>query len=243
MSASVYHPTNSATTRPPTAPEASELLSRWERVSFASGIAAGAIHIAFYVLFVALILPILPPIGAPAAQAAAFYAQQSHNPIYLLASFLIECQMPFLLLFFGGLYALLRRAEAGGALSGAIFAAGIAIAVLAPLVDLIEDQLLLGLAAAGADPIVAVAFDGMVPRAFALSGFAQTVVLAGAAALLAPLRLAPRWLIWLAWALAIACLMSTGTLLSASLFPLTSLATLLFNIWVLALSIVLLRRR
>jgi hypothetical protein len=216
--------------------------SRYERVALFGGVAAGAIQLLFSGLFFGYILPALPPLDAPAAQIAAFYAVQSQNTIYHLTSFLLEAQMLPLALFFGGLYAVLRRHEgAGGALSAAVLAAGMAISTIIPVVDMIEDHLLLGLAAAGGDPLTVRVFDGIVPQAQALNGFPQALVLAGTAALIFGHGFAPRWLAWAGLALAALSLLGTGTILTAAMFPASALSALLFEIWVLALSVALLR--
>lgn len=216
--------------------------SRYERVALLGGVVAGAIQLLFTGLFFGYILPALPPLDAPADQIAAFYAVQSHNTIYHLTSFLLEMQMLPLALFFGGLYAVLRRHEgAGGAFSAAVFAAGMAITVIIPVVDMIEDHLLLGLAAAGGDPLTVRVFDGIVPQAQALNGFPQALVLAGTAALILGRGFAPRWLAWAGLALAVLSLLGTGTILTPAMFPVSALSALLFQMWVLALSVALLR--
>ncbi|MBI1877174.1 MAG: hypothetical protein HYR94_02890, partial [Chloroflexi bacterium] len=108
--------------------------SPWERPALASGIVAAALTFAATALFIGFIVPQLPPLDAPAAEAAAFYAQMSHNAIYRLVSYVSEAQMPFLLLFFAGLSGVLRRAEgSSGPLTLAVVAAGIALAIIAPL--------------------------------------------------------------------------------------------------------------
>jgi hypothetical protein len=68
--------------------------------------------------------------------------------------------MALLILFFGGLFGVFRRAERGsGALGAAVFVAGSAIAVTTPLAIMLGDHLLLGLAA-GADPLIVRASPG-----------------------------------------------------------------------------------
>jgi len=182
----------------------------------------------------------MPAIDAPAAQQAAFYAQQSENLLYRLVSYFGQAQMAFLILFFGGLFGVLRRAERGsGGLAAAVFVAGSAIAVITPLAIMIENHLLLGLAAAGADPVIVRAFDGMGPLSFALSGFPQAVVLGGTAAILVSQRLIPSWIAWFGVGVGVLGIVGTGTLVSADLFPFAALSTLLFRIWLLALSVAL----
>lgn len=210
--------------------------SRWERLTLAAGILAAVLYIAATALFIAYILPDMPTLDAPAVEAATFYAQQSENGIYMVISHLGATQMMFLLLFFGGLFGILRRAEQGsGSLAAAVFAAGIAVSIITPIAILIEDHVLLGLAANGVDPVIVRAFDGIVPVSVALTCFPQAVALGGTAALILSTRLAPRWLGWMGVVTAVLCLAGTVA------FPLASLATLLFRLWILALSVALLR--
>jgi hypothetical protein len=207
------------------------------------GMLAAIFHIAFLAIFIAAIAPGMPPMDAPAAQAVAFYAEQSRSPAYLLVSYLFQAQILFLPLFFGGLFGAMRRAEGGsGALAAAVFAAGIAIAVISPMVEMIEHHLLLGLAAAGGDAVIVRGFDGMAPVSFALCGFPQAVVLGGTSALLLSGRLGPRWLGWLGAGLAALSLVATGTLITPDMVFFGMLVALLFKLWILALSVALLAR-
>lgn len=215
----------------------------WERFALASGIVAAMLVLTGAALFIGFIVPQLPPLDAPAAEAATFYARMSESAIYRLVSYLGEAQMPFLILFFAGLSGILRRAEgSSGTLTVAIVASGIALAIIAPLAIMIEDNLLLNTAAAGADPLVVRSFDGLGPLAFALSGFPQAIVLGGTAAFILSRQLAPGWIGWLGVILAALSLLATGTLQIHALFPATALSMLLFRLWILALSIALLLR-
>jgi hypothetical protein len=215
--------------------------ARWERLTLASGAVAASMFLAGAILFIGFVAPSMPAMDAKPAEQVAFYALQAGNPIYRLVSFLGEAQMPFLLLFFSGLLGVLRRAERGeGVLSTAVFAAGIAIAVIAPFAIMIEDHLLLGMATSPIDPWVVRSFDGIGPVAFGLSGYPQAVVLLGTAALLG--RQLPRWITWLGLATAAICVVACGTPVVGQLFPFAALSTLLFRVWLLALSISLVRR-
>lgn len=227
----------------PMARHATEPSRRWERISLASGVLAAAAFIAATALFIVAIVPGMPPsLDAPAAERAARYATMSQNVTYKLVSLLGTSQMLLLPLFFGGLFGVLRRAEAGSAsLAAGVFAAGIVFAVITPLATLIEDHLLLGLAARGADPNIVVAFDGLVPLSLSLSGFPQALVAAGTAALILSSGLAPRWLGWTGFGLAALSLAATlVTVVGPALFPVAALAALLFRLWILALSVALL---
>ncbi len=214
-----------------------------DRLGLACGVAAAAAYVAAATLFVAMILPKMPPMDAPAAARVAFYASMHGNAAYQCISYLGELQLVLLIPFFGGLLGVLRRAEGEtGALSLTVFAAGVALAILGPVAILIEDHLLLGLAAAGADAAVVTAIDGLVPLAIALGGFPQALVLAGTAVLLPRHALGPRWLARLGHAIAVLSLVGTGTLVSGAMFPVSHVASLLARLWLLALALVLLWR-
>lgn len=226
----------------PMAQHATEPSWRWERIALASGVLAAVAFIAATALFIVAIAPGMVPLDAPAAERAARYASMSENVTRKLVSLLGTSQMLFFPLFFGGLFGVLRRAEAGSAsLAAGVFAAGIVFAVITPLATLIEDHLLLGLAASGADPKIVVAFDGLVPLSLSLSGFPQALVAAGTAALILSSGLAPRWLGWTGFGLAALSLAATlVTVVGPALFPVAALAALLFRLWILALSVALL---
>lgn len=217
--------------------------SRWERISLASGIVAAALFIAATAIFTGFIAPGMPPIDAPPEEFASFVADPSQAVPGALYLYLSAAQIAFVVLFFGGLFGVLRRAEGGsGSLAAAVFAAGLAIALITPLATMIEDHLLSEFAENGVDPAATQAVDGIAPLSLALSGFPQAVVLGGTAALLLSRRFAPRWLGWVGLALGVLVLIGTGTLVvGPSLFPITALGTLLFWVWILALSVALLR--
>ncbi len=220
-----------------------EPLSRWERLAFAAGIIAATLYLAGVAIFAAFVVPYMPPMSAPVTEAASFYAELSRGFVYKFVSYLGQAELPFLALFFGGLFGVLRRMEGdSGALAAAIFAAGIANAIILPIIIVVENHVLLGLAAAGGDPLTVRAFDGMGPVSFGLSGFAQALIVVGTAALLRSVQLTPRWIEWLASIVAVASMIGTLTLMWGGMFPVAALATMLFRIWMLALSITLLRR-
>jgi len=220
-----------------------ELRSRWEPALIAGGIAAGACFIASMGLFIGLVAPQMPPIDAPDTVKAVFYAQQAVSPIYMLVRLLIFAQLAPLALLFGGLHAVLRRAEGGsGALATAVLCAGLLGAILSPVAELVEGHLLLGLAMSGADPVVTAGFDGMTPVAFGLSGFPQLVVLVGTGLLLGG-RLMPRWVAWFGYLVAALGLLGVGVIALQELFFFGLLSAILFKVWMIALSVALLRPR
>jgi hypothetical protein len=215
----------------------------FERWSFVSGIVASVLFIVGTVVFVVVIAPDLPGIGAPAIERATFYRAMSDNALYRSISYLGAAQMMFMLLFFGGLFGVLRRAEgATGALSFGVFGAGIAVSLIAPLAILVEDHLMLGFAASGIDPMIVSSIDGLGPLSFALGGFPQAIVLAGTSVVLHRRRQIPIVLAWVGYLLALASIVGTGTLMRGAMFPLSSLSMVLFRLWLIALCLSVLWR-
>lgn len=217
--------------------------SAWERLGLASGAAAAVLYLAGAAIFIGLIAPSMPALDAPAVQHTAFYREMAQNGFYRAVSYLGEMQLALLPLFFGALFGLLRRAEGGSAsLSSAVFAAGITLAIITPLSIMLEDHLMLGFATAGVDPLIVQGIDGTGPLSFALGGFSQALVLGGTAALLVPKRLLPRWVGWFGGVLIILSLLGTGMLFGGAFFPLAALGMLLFRIWMLLVSLILVQK-
>lgn len=226
----------------PTRADVSDRL-RFDRVAFGAGIAASVLFLGGAALFIAVIGPRLPSITAPAAERTAFFAEMSRSTVYHTISYLGEAQMGLLLLFFGGLYGVVKRLEGETrAMSIAILGAGVALAVVTPLAILIEDHLMLGFAAAGVDPKIVASIDGLGPVSFALGGFPQAIVAGGTGLLLLRDASMPRWLGGLGVAIGIASLLGTATLLDTNMFLVSSVTILLFRVWLLALGILLFRR-
>ena len=189
--------------------------SRWERMTLASGVVAAALFIAATAIFLGFTAPGMPPVDAPPEEFASFVAEPGQVVPGALFLYLSAAQLAFVVLFFGGLFGVLRRAEGGSrSLAAAVFAAGLAIAIITSLANVIEDHLLTGFAENGVDPAVTQAVDGIVPLSVALSGFPQVVVLGGTATLLLSRRFAPRWRGWVGLALGALVLVGTGTLVA-----------------------------
>ncbi len=217
-----------------------ERSSRWERPALASGILFGVLQIVAIVFITVFVLSQLPPVGAPLNEWASALMQIPRMTVSI-ANYLLLLPVPFFLLFLGGLYGVLRRAEGGsGALAVAILGAGIAMAVIWPFGILIAGLSSEIVARAG-DVAVAWMLDGMAPLSLALSAFPRTVLLAATSLLLLDRRLAPRWIGWLGLALALVSFIGTAMLLVGDLFPVLALSTLIFDLWILALSVSLVR--
>jgi hypothetical protein len=80
----------------------------------------------------------------------------------------------------------------------------------------------------------------MTPLALALSAFPRALLLGATSAVLLEARLAPRWIGWSGLALGLVSFVSTSTLVTPVLFPFLALGTLLFVVWVAALTFTLL---
>lgn len=220
--------------------DAYEQPSRWERPALASGIVFAVLQIAAIVFATVFLLSKLPPVGAPLnewAQALMRIPTMTVN----MANYLLLLPVPFFVLFLGGLFAVLRRAEGGsGALAVSTLVAGIAMAMTWPFGILIAG-ISSSIVADGGDVATAWALDGMAPLSLALSAFPRTVLLVATSLLLLGSGLTRRWIGWLGLVLALVSFIGTAMLLVGDLFPVLALGTLIFELWVLALSVSLVR--
>lgn len=208
---------------------------RWERPALVSGILFVAVQLATVAFNVAFFLTTHPPMDASPQETARGFAE--HASMVEICTYLYVLQLPFLLLFFG----VLRRAEGGsGALSVSVIGAGVAMVVIVSMGALIS-ALTPTIGQLGGDPATVKAVDGMTPLALALSAFPRAVLLGATSVVLLESRIAPRWIGWTGLVLGLISLLSTGTLLTPALFPLLAIGTLLFVVWVAALTIALLR--
>ncbi len=213
--------------------------SRWERLSLSNGILFAAVQmvtIAFTAVFFATTHP---PMDASPQEAARGFAQA--QTMVEVGTFLYVLQVPFLLLFLGGLFGVLRRAEGGsGALATSALGAGIAMVVIASMGALISSVTPI-IGQLGGDGATVKAIDAMTPLALALSAFPRAVLLGAISVVILESGIAPRWIGWAGLVLGLISLVSTGTLVAPELFPFLALGTLMFVVWVLILSVVLLR--
>ncbi len=214
--------------------------SRWERPALASGVLFAVLQIAAIGFVAVFVLSKLPPVGGPLPEWAEALVQIP-TMTGRIASYLLLLPMPFFLLFLGGLFGVLRRAEGGsGSLAVSALCAGIAMAMTWPM-GILMAGLSSDIVAGGGDVATAWSLDGMAPLSLALSAFPRTVLLVATSLLLLGSRLAPRWMGWLGLALAVASLIGTAMLLVPDMFPILALGTLIFELWILALSVSLVR--
>jgi hypothetical protein len=212
--------------------------SRWERQALASGILFAGVQIATLAFTVAFFLTSHPPMDASPAETARGFAQA--ETMVEIGTYLYMLQVPFPLFFLGGLFGVLRRLEGRGPLAASVLGAGVAMAIIASIGALISG-LTPTIAQLGGDAATVKAIDGMTPLALALSAFPRAVLLGATSVVLLESRVAPRWIGWTGLVFGLISVVSTGTLVTPALFPFLVIGTLLFVVWVLVLSVALLR--
>ena len=165
------------------------------------------------------------------------------GPTSTVAIFLVFLAFTFFLFFLGGLWDTLRRVEGGsGWLSATAFGGGL----VAIAVKLVGDAPLLAAryrAGAGLDPQLARALQDMYDAAFLLHFFPLAVLLAAFAIVAIRSGGLPRWLGWAAAVISVA-LIAGAAVESANLESdeWAGLPFLLFLLWTLVTSVVLMRR-
>jgi hypothetical protein len=197
---------------------------QWERLALASGILFVAVQIATVAFNVVFFLTTHPPMDASPQETARGFAE--HATMVEIGTYLYVLQVPFLLVFLGGLFGVLRRAEGGsGALAISVLGAGIAMVVIASTGALISSLTPI-IGQLGGEGATVKAIDAMTPLALALSAFPRAVLLGATSIVILESRIAPRWIGWAGLVLVLISLVSTGTLVAPELFPLVALGTL-----------------
>jgi len=179
------------------------------------------------------------PIDAPAAQRAAAIVKVGSQ--MRLGNYLIAFPVPFFLFFLGGLFEPLRRLAAGrDTLPVTALVAGTATALVWALGAVVAD-IELDLAQAGGDVETVSALDAIAPYTLALSAFPRAVFVAAASLPLLDFSDTAGWTGRIGLVIAGLSLIGTTTLLSPIGFPVLAVSSLLFDVWLLALCVVLLR--
>lgn len=210
-----------------------------ERPAFFSGTIFTLLQFGVMLYFIILVFPQMGPPDA-VAQKITFYTERGE--ILRWGNYLLMLPTPFFLLFLGGVGSLLRRTEAsGGMLATTAVISGTLVAILWPLSGVVNN-IGIDIAQAGGDAATVLALDAVGPYTLALSALPRAVLLAAMSLGLGQGQLAPRWLVWLGFVIAGLSLVGTATLVIAAMFPLLALSTLLFDGWVLALSLVQLHK-
>lgn len=204
----------------------------------ASGIAFVITQFGAMLYFIIFVFPQMGPSDA-AAQHLAFYTQ--HGEVLRLGNYLMTLPTAFFLLFLDGLTSVLRQAEGNrGVLAITAITSRAIVAILWPLSGVVNN-IGIDIAQAGGDAATIVALDAIGPYMLALSALPRTVLLAATSIVLLHSQLTPRWVGWLGPGLGAISVIGSATLVIEDLFPVLAFSTLLFEFWVLVLSVALLR--
>jgi hypothetical protein len=206
---------------------------------------AGIATVAVTIVAIAIFLSVGPPDESDSGpQIAAFFAD-NRLPV-LVALYAAAIGTGFNLAFYVLLRDVLRRLDAGvetlatlGAIGGVTFIAVIyaAFGVLAQL----------AFREGGGDPQTQRALLDVYALMLAMSGVPTAVSLIAISVVVLRTRLFPQWLAWYGFAVAAVHLVSAGSFSREGFFTPTivagTIAPLLFELWVLAICVVLLMRR
>lgn len=221
-------------------PQRLVLTSRDLRLALWCGVAYALLQLGAVVYFTRTVMSNKPPVDASTAQHAAFYAE--HADQLVLGNWLLTLPVPLFLIFLGGLYVVLRRIEGTGPLSVAALVAGAAVAVTWPFGALLSDAGVVIARAGGSAPTIW-ALDTMGPYSLALTALPRSVLLGAASAVLWQSDLVPRWIPAVGLVLVPVMLIGSATPVAAALFPFAAFGSAAAVLWVLALSVTLLRAK
>lgn len=141
--------------------------------------------------------------------------------------------------FLGSLYHLLRQAEGpSGAFSIVAFGGGLLTAIV-QLIEVTRMVAAIQIVQEGGDPMIARALQHMNGSSFVLSWFSLAILLSATAVVALRTAVLPRWLGWMTALLALALLASYIVAIMMVELPFAFLLTLL---WIIGVSIVLIRR-
>lgn len=217
------------------------LTGAWDRWGLWAGVGYAALQLLSSVLFVVWIVPALPPLDADPAAFAALYAAKAGETMLLL--YLSALSLPLLLAFLAALAERLRTATGGLGLALTAAVAGLAMAAIPLAANVVEAAFGTSLARIGGDPAAVKAIDGLIPISNAVGALPRTLLLVVVAIGALSARMAPRWLGWAALVLAAVSVAGSLTVIAPAFFPILTIGVMLFALWVLALSIALLRSR
>jgi hypothetical protein len=213
----------------------------WERRALFSGVLYGVVAILGVIFSMLFIFPEMAAIDAPPAERAVFFVE--HGERMLVVTYLLMLQAPLMLVFLAGLFVTLRRAEGGsGVLSLTALGSGLVMVAMLYMGWMIAGNITTFIAEEGGDAATVSALDALAPMSLALSAFPRAVLLGAVSALILERRIAPRWIGITGVVLAAVHLVGTLTLPVGDIFPLLALGSLVYTVWVIALSASLLRR-
>jgi hypothetical protein len=211
-----------------------------ERRALLGGVGYAAVQFVAMAFIVTMIFSRKPGVDAALADHYAFYLHYAR--LLDVGNYLLTLTVPFFLVFLGGIYGAVRRAEGGeGVMAMVVAASGTALIMTWPL-GIIISGLGGSIAHFGGDAATVWALDGMAPLSLALSALPRAVFLAASCALLRQANAVPGWVTTLGFGVAAASAVTSATLTVPGLFPFLAISTLLFEGWVLAVSVSLLRQ-
>ncbi len=179
-----------------------------------------------------------PIAGAPRAQITSYFANNPPTAQTWMGVYIELVGLVLFVFFLGSLYGVLRRAEGeGGWLSAVAFGGGL----LSVAVKLASAPAVIAAyyrASEGLDPQLAAALVDMNNASFVVTWATNAVLLAATAIVVIGTGALPRWVGWMAAVLSAGLLVGAAVPTSGGAF----LPMLLFMIWILATSVVLIRR-
>jgi hypothetical protein len=212
--------------------------SNTERYGLAAGAVFAVLQLGVLVFITAGVLAHVPPPGAPAADRAAAFVE--HAAALRLGNYLMLLPVPFLLWFAAAAAGLVYRRTAGVLLPLLVIAGAAAMAMLWPLGGAVSTIALL-IAQGGGDAVVASALDAIAPFTLALSAVPRGVLLIALSLGMLRGPLGPAWVARTGIVVAALGFIGSAVLADDRLFPVLALSTLLWLLWMIAASLVLLR--
>lgn len=217
-------------------------ISSGERLSLWCGAVYAVLVMSSIVFFIVNLGPHLPSFDAPLSERIVLYTD--YGQLIKLNNYLWALPVPFFLMFIGGLYSLLRRAEGEqAALSTAALAAGI-VMIIPWLINVAVETVGVTIAENGGDAATVWALDslGVTSALGGMNGLARAAFLIAVSILILQTRFAPRWMGWLGVILTVLCLIGSFVFVNTALFPVAWLSYPLPTLWILGIAISLLRQ-
>lgn len=212
-----------------------------ERIALLSGVVFTGLTIAAIIFFISNLGPHMAPLEASLEEHVGLY--QNYGQLVLINNYMWVLPVPFFMFFLGGLFSLLRRAEGDSAVFSTVALVAGAAMMVPWVTNTAVESLAVNIVAYGGDLGTVWALDGLGPTGtMGLAGLLRAVFLIAVSMVLLRQQLAPRWIGWFGYGLTVLCVIGSLAFIVGSLFPLAWLSIPLIAIWVLCLTIALLRQ-
>ena len=215
--------------------------SRWERLAAASGIL-----FVVSLIIQGVLLGTPPKVDDSTATIAAYFTD--HRTKLLASWYIVGLGIVFFFWFLGSLRHTLTQAEGGtGRLSTVAFGAGVAAAALAMVTGGVQTALAFKAAGEG-NPAVVRAFFDLSNMVDTMTGFPLAAFILATSVVMIRTSAVSRWLGWAGLLVGLAILISSAAIFPES-GPLASkevvgyIAFILFGVWLLATSIIMVVRK